>query len=213
MRSARRVGAFVLVLATLAFWGGCGTDNGNPPDEPAGPAPKPTPGSQLDAAAPDGATAVDPTPDGGDVCIDKNDPGSTEASAKALPGITDDDPQGSTVSGVLSGAADVDFYDFQGTDSIGNAVDPTITSSTSGLEICMFVACDKQPTSFSGCSNGGAQTTSGIGNPGCCVASPGTTTLTFSCGGAINTDDSAHVFLRVKQTGNACLSYSVDYHF
>lgn len=160
----------------------------------------------------------EPTPDPGDQCIDNDDPGSSENTAVALPNIDDCDSSGAgfgknpPIVGVMKGAVDVDFYKFAGEDTARCKVDPMVVSPTSGLEICMFVSCMKGETKFKGCT-GGVEAVSDIGNPGCCVATPGETKLDFSCGGLTQVNTSANVFVRVKQITDQCTPYQFAYHF
>jgi hypothetical protein len=223
---AKNVGASVLLGLAFAAWLGCATSNGDPTgDDTTGvptdttPTSKPTsthpefeasfPGDDG-GADPDGGS-TDPDSGSGLTCNDPNDVGGSEPSAKNLGTITDNDSDGSSFSGVVNGAADIDFYRFTGTDTFGYSVDPTLTSASSGVEMCMYVAClGGSGIDFQGCT-GGAQATSGIGNPGCCFTAPGSTTLSFNC--LSTSDESATVFMRVKQTGNLCLPYTASYHY
>lgn len=226
---ARDVGAFVLAGLAFAAWLGCGTDNGDPAGDGTGtptdsttstsPTSKPTSTRpEFDASFPDdGGTPPDdgggtPTNDGGGglTCNDPNDVPGTEPFAKDLGTITDKDADGASVTGVVKGSTDVDFYKVVGTDTLGYVIDPTLTSSSSGVEMCMFLVCAAGTMDFQGCS-GGSQATSAIGNPGCCFTAPGTTTLNYNCKGTAN--DTATAFIRMKQTGNLCLNYSASYHF
>jgi hypothetical protein len=224
MARVKHVIAVLACLGAAALGGaGCGSESGaggsapssgldsnrdddTPPSDTDDPPSRP----DFDASFPDDASA-DPTPPDGDECIDKDDPGSTEAVAKALPNIDDDDDSGGTVTGMMHGEVDVDFYKFQGTDSGFGFVNPTVSSGTTGLELCMFVACMSGTMQWKGCSNGGQHKKSDIGNDGCCVATPSSTTLDYDCDGTGS--ESSNVFIRVKQIGDQCLPYSVDYHF
>src|SRR3954468_5567420 len=96
----RHVRSQWLVLASIVVgvgWLGCATSNGDPvtddaplgkPSGSAKPAPSDDQRPEFEAGfeAPDAAgDNTDPTPDGGDTCVDNNDPGSSENTAKALP--------------------------------------------------------------------------------------------------------------------------------
>lgn len=225
-RSSRcRVVAVSLLVAASALACGSTDNEASEADNADAGAPRsPTPKQEDDEPEPPEFEPnfdedVDPpTPDPGDQCIDNDDPGSSEATAMALPDIDDCDSSGAgfggnpPIVGVMKGAVDVDFYKFTGKDVVGCSVDPFIVSPTSGLEICMFVSCAKGTTNFKGCT-GGAEKVSDIGNPGCCVATPGQTKLSFSCGGFTQTNDSANVFIRVKQLADQCTPYQFAYHF
>jgi hypothetical protein len=225
----------VLTLLVLAALGGVGIACGDSASEDAaaddgGDAPVPSVTAPThDASAPppenDGGTldasfledAGAPTPDPGDQCLDGEDPGATAPAARVLPDLDDCDSSGPgygghpPITGVMNGADDVDLYKFVGKDTFGCNVGPVLVSPTSGLEVCMFVACSKGSTNFKKCT-GGAQTTSDIGDPGCCVTTPAETQLDFSCGGFTQTDDTATFFIRVKQTANLCLPYQFAFH-
>lgn len=216
----RNAGAAVLAALAFAAWSGCGASSGDPTTNGTGPtdgAPTSKPTStrpEFEASFPgdDGGTDQDSGPDGsGPPCNDPNDVGGSEPSAKDLGTISDTDSDGSSFTGVVKGAVDVDFYKFTGTDGYGAVVDPTLTSASSGVEMCMYVAClAGTGVDLKSCT-GGAKATSGIGNPGCCFTAPGATTLDYDCAGS--TSESATVFIRVKQTGNLCLPYTASYHF
>lgn len=144
------------------------------------------------------------------MCMDTNDVGNTDATAKALPGITDNDADAASVNSIIDGALDVDMYSVAGADTFGYVINGTITTPTPEVEVCMFAKCQKGTMNFMGCS-GGTQSTNDIAMPGCCLTSPGTAVLNHNCTGT--TDDSLNTFIRVKGLKNACIPYSVTYHF
>jgi hypothetical protein len=223
MASLRGVCVLLFSVAGLGVWAGCaadGTDSkgddavhGTPtaksPSSPSSSEDPPADHPDFDASFPGDPPPATPPPSG-DECIDKDDVGSSENVAKKLATIDDHDSSGGHITGVMNGPVDVDFYKFEGDDTWTGTVDPTVSSGTTGLEVCMFVACMNGPVDFKGCS-GGTMKNSDIGNPGCCVATPGTTTLDYNCVGT--TSESANVFIRVKQVADKCLPYSLDYHF
>lgn len=224
----------LLPLVFLALLSGCGdsSDDASPGSGTSEPPPRELAdaGEASDAASPepienDGGTldasfledAGAPTPDPGDQCLDGADPGGTAPTAKVVADIDDCDSSGPgygghpPLTGVINGKSDVDVYKFTGNDTFGCSVGPVLVSPTSNLEVCMFVSCNKGTTNFKGCT-GGAQSTSDIGNPGCCVATPGQVQLDYSCGGFTQTDDTATFFVRVKETADLCLPYQLAYH-
>lgn len=221
-RSAR-VRSKLAVLAFVAVtvgWTGCATSNGDPTDDDElGPTPTAT--SKQDAAPrPDfeagfpteDAGPDDPTPDGGDTCVDNGDPGSAENTAKLLPDTDDAQDNPITVKGVLNGPVDVDFYKLGMTDKFGHSIGADLQTQTSGVEFCVFVKCKGGgATAVNGC-NGGVVKTSEIGTKGCCATGPSQATPDWDCTG-ISDDDSADFFIRVKQTQDKCTAYTWSYAF
>lgn len=236
MRTRRLLAATLVSFIALAAWVGCGapepegdasdlepppssgtrkppSDGGASDDDDDDEEPEP----ELDASFFEDAGAPT-TPDPVDQCLDQDDPGASEPTARGLPNIDDCDKSGAgfgghpPITGLLNGKDDVDVYKFTGSDTYGCLVNPIVVSPTAGLEMCIFVSCAKGSTNFDGC-NGGAQRTSDIGNPGCCVTSPGQTQIDYSCGGFTQSDDTADVFIRVTQQADLCLPYQFAYHF
>jgi hypothetical protein len=189
-------------------------------DAPGGTSdPKPSP--EFEAKFdPSSDPKRDPTPPNGDQCIDNGDPGSAENVASALPDTDDCDNNDKTLSGIMKGAVDVDFYKLSATDKgisishpTGCALDTNFESETAGTELCVFARCKTSTTNaVTGCA-AGAETTSEIGMKGCCAAAPGKALPIWDCDGNFD-DDSADFFLRVRQiNGDKCLPYRVKYRF
>jgi hypothetical protein len=208
------VGAALFGCAAASSDGGGADDPGDPsaPGTKHDEAPRPGFDASFDSASPDGGPP-EPSRDGGaGPCIDDDDPGGSENVAKALPGTTDCDDKPKNVGGVLNGPVDVDYYRLTVTDKLGCSVETDFESPTSGVELCVFVKClNGTTTNVSGC-NGGVQKTSEIGMKGCCATTPGKAIPNWDCGG-ITDNDSADIFVRVKQTANRCLPYTISYHF
>jgi hypothetical protein len=167
-------------------------------------------GGDTDAGGGGGGTMDGGGGGGGLMCKDTNDVGGTEATAKVLPGITDNDSDAATVTGIVDGILDVDQYSLAGADTSLHQIDATATTPTAGVEMCMFAKCQKGVMNFMGCS-GGTQAKNDIGMDGCCLTAPGTVVLSHNCTGT--TDDSLNTFIRVKDLKNVCTPYSVTYHF
>jgi hypothetical protein len=212
------LGALAGVVALI----GCATSNGDPTGDdldvpPASTTKTPTKsGSDDDASRPefeagfeDDAGNGDPTPDGGDTCVDNNDPGSSENTAKALPDTNDSQNDPIAVNGVLNGPVDVDFYKLNVSDDFGHLLQPDTQIKTSGVEMCVFVKCPSGGASVT-CNGGGVAKKSDIGTDGCCATGPSGATPTWNCSG---TDDGATLFFRIKQTQNKCTPYSFTYAF
>ncbi len=216
----------LVALAMLTASVGCATSNGDPTDEEGAPAPATTtttspekdrppfnPGPMPAPSAPPGAssTPTDPAPAQADTCIDKDDQGGTETTAKALPDTSDADNSVKLVKGTLNGPVDVDFFKFHMSDTFGSLVQADFQIEATGVEMCVFVKCDTGTTDVSGC-DGGVVSTSSIGTKGCCATGPSKVTPKWDCPGFTD-NDSAQFYVRVKQAQDKCTSYSWSYRF
>jgi hypothetical protein len=220
-RAMRRRSTPVLLVAAIAVgggWVGCATSNGDPGADPLGPEPT---ASKRDASRPDfeagfpDAGQIDAAPDAPTTaCPDPDDPGSSEVSAKALPATTDAQNTPLSVSGVLKGLVDIDFYALSMTDLNFHIVEPSIATTTSGVELCAFVSCKTNgTTSVSGCVDATAtMKTSATGAQGCCLSAPGNAAPQWSCP-SVSLDDSADFTITVKQTQDRCTPYTFSYSF
>lgn len=168
--------------------------------------------SDTDGGAPDPSDPDPNPPGGGDECIDNGDPGGAENVAKALANQTDCDNSVKTVKGVLNGPVDVDYYRLTITDKAFCSIDTDFESTTSGMELCVFAKCTNGTTTHMKSCKAGVQKTSDIGMLGCCATTPGKAIPDWDCGG-ITDNDSADMFVRVKQTANQCLPYTITYRF
>lgn len=218
-KSARaRSQLFVFGVVVLGVgWMGCTTNGDLAPDD-TGPAPSPTSTPKPAPSRPDfeagfpddGANpSRDPTPDGGDTCIDKDDPGGAENVAKALPDTSDAQNTPITVKGIMNGPVDIDFYRLKVADTAGHLLQPDLQTPTSGIEMCVFVKCPSGASNVT-CSAPAVKKTSDIGTVGCCAAGPSSASPSWNCPGL---NDSAELFIRITQTGDKCLPYSFSYAF
>lgn len=211
------LGAVVLAVGWLGCAGGDeesgAADPGTSPTSATSTS-KPEPTTRPDFEAgfvePD-ASIDDPTPDGGDTCVDKNDVGGNEALAKALPDTNDAQNTPISVSSVLNGAVDSDFFKLSMTDGAGRTIDTDFQIKTSGVEMCVYPRCKNGATTLDTC-NGGVLKTGATGTKGCCVTGPGAANPDWDCGG-ISDNDSADFFVSFKQTQNKCTNYSWSYVF
>ncbi|MDB4933557.1 MAG: hypothetical protein JWP87_529 [Labilithrix sp.] len=214
-----------LLAAVIAGvgWLGCATngDAGENEPEPAtsGTATsKPDPGTRPDFEAgfpdePDSGTGTggDPTPPGGgDTCVDNGDPGGAENVAKMLPNTDDAQNTAISVSGVVNGAVDVDFYKLHVEDKSFHLLQPDLEATSSGVEMCVFVRCDTTGASGVTCSAPAVAKKSDLGTDGCCATGPAKVTPGWDCN---STTDSATLFIRIKQTVDKCEPYSFSYAF
>ncbi|MCA9649473.1 MAG: hypothetical protein KC501_06165 [Myxococcales bacterium] len=140
------------------------------------------------------------------------EPNDDEGSAFFLGMINDNDGNGGIVSASLHVPGDVDWFSYQGDDDITGNVDPAraLVSST-GVRLCKFLECDNGlgQTEFE-CPVGSQYAFSPEGRPGCCangdVALPD-----LDCDGVI--EDNAMVYIRIDEPEEACVTYSVSYHY
>lgn len=133
----------------------------------------------------------------------------TEATAHDLGDITDDDGDEGTVSGVVAGENDEDWYKYDGSDTFSGVVDPTRTVTSSGaVRICKFLQCTSGTADFT-CPAGTTSSTSPEGRPGCC--DDASFAVDFNCAGT--SDDDATVYVRVDAAQNLCINYTLKYHY
>lgn len=162
----------------------------------------------------------DPTPAGGGAqCIDNDDAGGSESSAKKLPDTDDCDTSYKTVDGVANGGVDQDYYSLAATDKgisishpLGCEINADFQDDTAGTELCVYARCQNSTeNAVTGCDQGAAAT-SDDGMPGCCSAAPGRAVPTWNCSGL---NDSVNFFIRVRQidNGEQCLKYQLSYKF
>jgi hypothetical protein len=215
------VGLIAVVFAGVLI--GCSTDNGDvedPTEMSDSPAREK---KSTDASTPEfeagfdesdaGPDIGDPSPPDDDQCIDKDDPGSAENTAKVLPPTDDCDNNYKTVSGVAKGAVDVDFYKLSATDKTFCSLDTDFEAQTAGTELCVYVRCQNSTAdAVSGCAQG-VRKTSDIGMDGCCAAGPGKAVPEWDCDGFTD-NDSADFFITVRQiNADKCLPYSFRYRY
>jgi hypothetical protein len=140
------------------------------------------------------------------------EPNDSEAAAHDLGTIGDCDDEGGSVSGVLDGTTDPDWYKYQGTDGTGCSVDPSraITSSHP-IRVCKFIQCDDNEENDFECPGGTQAVDSPDGRPGCCSTSEFNFGLT--CGSSSLNSDNATVYVRIDTTANECVTYTLTYHY
>lgn len=133
---------------------------------------------------------------------------ATSACPTVLCNISDCNFAGSSVSGVVKPGGDVDFFKYKGLDDIC-IVDPTVSTTTSGIQACVFAVCNDNSAAFKSCKQG-TQATEGA-MTGCCTSTVGSAQVEINCPGI---NDSATVYIRVKGNNtNSCTPYDVSYHF
>ena len=145
---------------------------------------------------------------------DPNEPNNGEIQAAVLDPITDDDGQGSMVSGELQSTTDIDWFRYEGSDTTFAVVSPYAQINVNSLELCMYAECINglENTSVT-CNEGTTQQPSPNGRPGCCGTDTGGFELNLSCGGTFS-DDSALIFISVDGSEpGVCQEYTVSYHY
>lgn len=141
-------------------------------------------------------------------------PGEAEALPTMLPDITDNDDDFHQVTGVLSGAMDVDWYRFHGADKLGYVAEPTleIVSMTTGMRVCQFLECDNGGVAQTNltCPDGTKFAISGDLRPGCCHTT-GFQITDLDCN---TNDESVQIYLRFdKPDEDTCVNYEFKAHF
>jgi len=170
--------------------------------------------SATSAGGAGGADATSSTSTG-PACDDTGpgEPNDTEQQAVDLGTIGDCDDLAETVSGVLTGFSDVDWYKFLGADaSAFCAVDPgrTLTSGNA-VTLCKFVQCTDGSAANFDCPNGTTAATSPEGRPGCCGQAG--FELDLTCGSSPFNADDAMIYLRIEPEVALCTAYSITYDF
>jgi len=137
------------------------------------------------------------------------EPNDTESTAVDLGAIGDPDGDGDTFTGLVAGQSDKDWFKYKGSDENFSTVDPTRTiSSSDAIRICKYAQCITGNTDVS-CPSGTNTATSPDGRSGCC--SDHGFTLDLNCTGTVS--DDATIYIRVDSQVQACVTYSVDYHY
>jgi hypothetical protein len=150
-------------------------------------------------------------------CVDigLGEPNESEATAWGLQpsAIEDCDGDGDSITGVL-GPGDVDWFVYEGDDTILCVVDPTRTLSQSqgGARLCKYFECINGNTDFS-CPSGTTDDTSPGGRAGCC-GTGGFDVDDLNCTGSL--DEHAFVYIRLDQPAggaDTCNDYTLAYHY
>ena len=144
----------------------------------------------------------------GDIEPDDDD----EETAKNVGSITDNDDDAVTITGILGGAEDTDWYSYHGKDTFGYIVEPKVNLLAGGLRLCQFLVCDEGGAAQSEvtCPAGSKFAISPNLRPGCCAATSFQVTE-FNCTGQ---DESATIWIRVDQpVVDACTDYEIKVTF
>ncbi len=139
--------------------------------------------------------------------IDTHEPNDTQNTAYDLGGHTDCDHYGFCAA-LTDG--DVDWYTYQGSDTFGCNVAPTVDFDAPNLKVCQYWSCDTVPT-LSTCPDGTTPDTAPGGQPGCCS----TTAFNYDpCNGGPFDSEDAHIWIKVsRSSGSGCEPYAFGIEF
>lgn len=147
------------------------------------------------------------------VCPGDLEPGDdAEDSATNVGSVTDDDGEAFTVSGVLSGADDVDWFTYHGKDTFGYVAEPTLNLVEGAQRLCQFIVCDEGGAALTTltCPANAKSALSPMLRPGCC-ADTSFKLDDFNCKGQ---DESVTVWVRVdKPVVDECTNYEFKLNF
>lgn len=133
----------------------------------------------------------------------------TESTAHNLGTIGDADGDGGSLTGVLAGVNDKDWYKYTGQDNLGATVDPTRTvSAGDAIRVCKYAQCTTGDEDFT-CPAGTTSATSPDGRPGCCGSSG--FSLDLNCTGT--SSDDATIYVRIDTQVNDCVAYNFSWHY
>ncbi len=145
---------------------------------------------------------------------DPNEPNNGEIQAASLGPISDDDDDGSMVSGELEAPTDIDWFVYEGDDTALAIVSPYAQVNINDLELCIHAECVNglENTDVS-CNEGTTLQPSPNGRPGCCGTNTGGFDISLSCGGTFS-DDSALIYMSVAGSEpGVCQEYTLTYNF
>lgn len=144
---------------------------------------------------------------GAPVCADPDDAPDFEDSV-ILEATTKNTAH--TVTGVIDGEYDVDWY---GYDITGSPTTAVSLANAVAAELCVFYQC-KAGTLTVQCNNGSAAAVDEEGNSGCCATgtattAPSFTTLMYCSPGA----DDSYTMLSVTSLEDQCADYTAHFNF
>jgi hypothetical protein len=145
-------------------------------------------------------------------CFDLDaEPNNSAASAISLGTIGDCDGDGGSITGVLNGTSDVDWYTVGAEDGFTCSSEFVLTlTGGSSVEACVFTACNNEPDETEVDCNEGSEATAPNGHQGCCAT--GLVKVNSNCPGF---SDDVTALIRIRKQGSggtSCTPYSFDYH-
>ncbi len=145
---------------------------------------------------------------------DPGEPNDSPGTPYPVGMLTCKDTDIHAMHGTIAGPTDIDWFTYEGKDSIGCLVNPTLTvvSTTGPLQVCSYFFCTAGTASVT-CPAGTMSDTDPFGDPGCCGDANSNYTVNLDCKGT--TDGSASVYLRVTDpTSSAvCTDYDLTFHY
>lgn len=181
--------------------------NGSAVDDDAGSGPVTS--SSSVAGVGGGAVGSGPSGSGGGAPECKELDGAPQLDA-----IDDCDDSGFALDSTLADGDDADWYEFDGLDTAGCAVNPTIEIDSPVMsELCAFFSCHEGDTALK-CNGDSVDTTYAVGNEthvGCCTLGDKLSNFQFNCKGQVS--DSAHVWVRVTSDQAECSDYTLTAHY
>lgn len=170
----------------------------------------------VGTSAQEDGTSAEETGDTPVVCNpeDALEPNNIEDDAHKLPNITDEDAAGASVTSILAGSGDVDWFAYMGSDVAFAVVDPAgLLDADMELRLCLFVECTNGPTMPFTCLDSVYDESPELTLPGCCNTGGSTyVSIDLYCDAA--GDESAYIFMRVDHgRDDICVPYEITYHF
>ena len=145
---------------------------------------------------------------------DPGEPNDTQGVPYEIGMLTCKDSDLHSMIGTIAGKTDVDWFVYQGADTFGCLVNPTVNvvSASGPLQVCSYFYCNAGTAAVT-CPAGAMSSQSPFGDPGCCSNGNLGFTANLDCTGT--TDGSADVFLMVQDpTSSAvCTDYELSFHF
>ena len=216
------------IVMVLVLAASCGGDDEQDDSSTATTVGTTAPGTTAPGTTTPATSGVDPTDDDADgseaaeessdsgapVCSDDADePNDDQESAVELAEAEDCDLE-ATAQGDLSGADDVDWLFYRGSDTFGCVVGPNRDVIASGnVRFCKFARCIDGAASVSACPAGTVAAATDAGDPGCCADGLSATNFSIApeCSGDV---DDLRVYMRVDRgPEDVCTNYSIRYHF
>lgn len=147
----------------------------------------------------------------------ENDTEATATSLSADPIPDDSDP--ATASGVINGGGDVDWYAYEGNDTIWGWASPRqrFEQASHDARLCVFLKCvDPNATTQFTCPSGTTSATSPDNRFGCCEtgADADFEVTDLNCTGTGSED--VYVYIRVDDpagSAGTCTSYVLEYYY
>jgi hypothetical protein len=171
------------------------------------PVPTGAPCSQNGTYCDAGQCVTCPPLDGSCTDLDPSEPNGGDSTSTQLAAMTD--AEEASLCGVIHDVGDVDWYQYDGTDTqLANAIPSVQILAASPMVTCQFFDCAEGVEDFV-CPSNTVEDTSPSGHPGCCGSQPFMVDLWCEPG-----EEDATVWIRVASgTADACVPYVLVYSF